>query len=121
MAVERVKRQPNVEFVTNAVPVRLEGGDVLEKVIVKTCDGEREIKTDALFVAVGQKPNSDCVKGLVDIDENGYILTNGNLETRVKGLYAAGDVRQKTLRQIVTATGDGAVAATNLIMQLLNK
>ena len=58
---------------------------------------------------------------LVDIDENGYILTNGNLETRVKGLYAAGDVRQKTLRQIVTATGDGAVAATNLIMQLLNK
>lgn len=121
MAVERVKRQPNVEFVTNAVPVRLEGGDVLEKVIVKTCDGEREIKTDALFVAVGQKPNSDCVKGLVDIDENGYILTNGNLETCVKGLYAAGDVRQKTLRQIVTATGDGAVAATNLIMQLLNK
>lgn len=65
-----------------------------------------------LFVFVGYEPASSLFKGLPLLDEAGYILTNDHMETRIPGVYAAGDVRQKELRQLVTATSDGAIAAT---------
>lgn len=119
--VESVKKQNNIEFVLNAVPVKICGTDVVEKLEVETNDGKRVINTDAVFIAIGQTPNSRCVSGFVNVDGNGYVIADENLQTSVKGVYVAGDVRQKTLRQIVTATSDGAIAATNLVMSLLNK
>ena len=62
----------------------------------------------------GYEPASDLVKGIVDVDEYGYIITDGNKKTNVDGVYAAGDITEKNLRQVVTATGDGALAATEL-------
>ena len=70
--------------------------------------------TFGVFVFAGYEPASSLVKGLVELDEKGYILTDGSLKTSVNGVYAAGDVCIKPLRQVVTATGDGALAATEL-------
>ena len=71
-------------------------------------------KSFGVFVFAGYEPASGLVKGLVELDEKGYILTDGSLKTSVDGVYAAGDVCIKPLRQVVTATGDGALAATEL-------
>ena len=67
---------------------------------------------DGFFLAIGHKPNTDIFAKFLHLDENGYIITNnGTTETNVPGVFAAGDCRKKTLRQIVTAAADGAVAA----------
>ena len=71
-------------------------------------------KSFGVFVFAGYEPASGLVKGLVELDEKGYILTDGSLKTSTEGVYAAGDVCIKPLRQVVTATGDGALAATEL-------
>lgn len=71
-------------------------------------------KSFGVFVFAGYEPASSLVKGLVELDEKGYILTDGSLKTSAEGVYAAGDVCIKPLRQVVTATGDGALAATEL-------
>jgi thioredoxin reductase (NADPH) len=76
---------------------------------------ETEFQTDGLFVGIGQRPNSGPARGLVDLDEEGFILVNNRMETSREGVFAAGDVIQKPLRQIVTAAGDGAVAADSAI------
>jgi thioredoxin reductase (NADPH) len=70
-----------------------------------------ELPCDGAFLYVGQDPVSSMVKGLVDMDERGFIKTNENMETSVKGIFSAGDVNVKELRQVVTATSDGAIAA----------
>ena len=81
-----------------------------EETEYRSKDGE----SFGVFVFAGYEPASGLVKGLVELDEKGYILTDGSLKTSVNGVYAAGDVCIKPLRQVVTATGDGALAATEL-------
>lgn len=81
-----------------------------EETEYRSKDGE----SFGVFVFAGYEPASGLVKGLVELDEKGYILTDGSLKTSVDGVYAAGDVCIKPLRQVVTATGDGALAATEL-------
>ena len=73
---------------------------------------ERDFPCDGVFICyIGMDPISDIVKDLGILNENGYIVTDDQMRTKVEGIFAAGDVREKTLRQIVTATGDGSVAA----------
>lgn len=74
-------------------------------------DQTSQLATDGVFVGIGQKPSSNIVKGLLKLDPDGFILANSRMETSAEGVFAAGDVIQKSLRQIVTAAGDGAVAA----------
>ena len=66
---------------------------------------------DALFVAIGQVPNNEPFAGLVELDQSGYIVAGEDCKTNVKGIFAAGDGRTKTLRQLTTAASDGAIAA----------
>ena len=73
--------------------------------------GRTEFPTDGVFVGIGMKPNSELFDGLLVLDEEGFIKVNLQMETSVLGVFAAGDVIDKTLRQIITAAGDGAVAA----------
>jgi len=79
---------------------------------VKTNE-EKTLKTEGCFIFVGTLPNSGFAKGLLDFDNEGFIITDRHRETSVKGIFAIGDVRDTPLRQIVTATGDAAVAAVS--------
>ncbi len=86
---------------------------MVQSVLVKNVKtGEiSEMKTEGVFLFVGLSPRTQFLKGLIKLDEAGYILTNESCETSMKGIFAAGDCRKKLLRQIATAVGDGAIAA----------
>ncbi len=79
-----------------------------------------EFSTDGVFVYIGMVPLSEPFKSLGVVNDEGYIPTNENMETNVEGVFAAGDIREKELRQIVTATGDGSIAAEQAIKYLEN-
>ena len=76
----------------------------------KTDQSERKIELDGLFVAIGGIPTSGLVDGLVDLNPQGYIITGEDCQTSVDGIYAVGDIRVKSLRQVITAAADGAIA-----------
>jgi thioredoxin reductase (NADPH) len=72
---------------------------------------KRILKVNGVFFYIGLKPNTDFLKGTIELDESGYVLTDANMATSAPGIFAAGDVRKKLLRQLTTAVGDGAIAA----------
>ena len=116
---ERAFANPKIDFMWNSVVTELKGDGILTSMVVKdTVTGEsREIEADeedgtfGVFVFVGFIPHSDLFTGKVEMN-NGYILTDSSMRTNVPGVFAAGDVRNTPLRQVVTAAADGAVAAT---------
>lgn len=110
---DKVFATKNIEIIFNSTVKTIKGQTKLESIIIndKISQKETELKLDGLFIYVGTEPNTNFVQGLINLDEAGYILTNENLETNVSGIFAAGDVRKKSLRQIATAVGDGALAA----------
>ncbi len=110
---ERAFANPKIKFLWNSVVQEIKGDTVVRSVVIKNVKtGEvKEFDTDGVFLFVGLSPRTQFLKGLVRIDEAGYIITNEECETSVKGIFAAGDCRKKLLRQIATAVGDGATAA----------
>ena len=110
---ERVFADPKIKLLWNSVVQEIRGDSVVQSILVKNVKtGEiGELKTEGVFLFVGLSPKTQFLKGLVKLDEAGYILTSENCETSVKGIFAAGDCRKKLLRQIATAVGDGATAA----------
>lgn len=113
MAVERALENPKIVPVWNSVVESIQGSDMVEKLVVRNVKSGKisELPVEGVFVFTGMTPNAECVKGLVKTTEQGWIITNEKMETSLEGLFAAGDVRDKYLRQVVTAAGDGAVAA----------
>ena len=112
---DRAFANEKMNFIWNKT-VKQVNGNADQKVesltVVDTQDGtETELKTEGVFVYVGMLPLTKPFASLNILNENGYIETNERMETTVPGIYAAGDVREKMLRQIVTATGDGSIAA----------
>lgn len=101
----------NIEFIWDTVVEEIVGSNNLEKVVLKNVkSGEvKEMQIDGVFIYVGIQPNTDFVD--VDKNQSGFIITNDRMETSADGIYAAGDCRETSLRQVVTAAGDGAVAA----------
>lgn len=118
--VEKAEKNPKIEFMMNAVVEELKGDGILESAVFKnTVTGElteihahEDDGTFGVFVFVGYLPMSDIFKGILEMDQTGYIIADESLITNVPGVFAAGDIRTKSLRQVVTATSDGAVAAT---------
>ena len=113
--VQKLKKKDNVEFVLNANIVALNGDRKLEEITISQNGETKELKIDALFVAIGRVPKA---KGLVDglkLDEYGFVDATENCATNIPGIYVAGDVRKKEIRQLVTATSDGAIAATEAL------
>lgn len=102
----------NVEMVWDSVPTVIEGTDKVEDIKVHNVktDEEKTIAVDGVFIAVGILPNTEKFKGLVDLDESGYIIAGEDGVTSTPGIFAAGDIRTKNLRQVVTAVADGANA-----------
>ena len=115
--VERVKKLPNVEIVLGATIEELIASDgKLSGVKLVFIDAPaREIEVSGLFVAIGHKPSTDAFNDLVEQDEDGYVIAGEDCKTSFEGVFVAGDVRRKNLRQLVTATADGAQAATSAI------
>jgi thioredoxin reductase (NADPH) len=111
--LDRVKKNDKIELLTSHTVVGFKGNQFLESVDIKDMkSGEiKSIKAKGSFIYAGEVPNSDLVKNKMELDKNGYIVTDQYLETSVKGVFAAGNVRDTTFRQVATAIGDGAVAA----------
>lgn len=104
---------PKLEFIWNTMVDEFVGGERLNQVNLKhTKTGEIiPVKVDGCFLFIGYLPNTELFKGLLNMNQRGYLITNDQMETNVEGVYAVGDVREKCLRQVATAVGDGAVAA----------
>ena len=115
--VDRVKRAENVELVLDSTVVGLVGEDRLSAVTVenKFTKEQQTLPVSGLFVAVGILPRTELVKEQVELDGGGFIVTDKNMQTSIPGVFAAGDIRNTPLRQVVTACADGAVAATKAV------
>ena len=112
-AIAQALANPKIQPVYNTVVEKIEGDGMVENLVLKNVKtGEiSNLPVSGVFMFVGQEPDDDCVKGLVKAEKGGWIITNDQMETSVEGIFAAGDVRSKYLRQVITAAADGAVAA----------
>lgn len=112
---ERIKATGKVDFIFNTVVDRIEGNGKVERLILKNVDtGELStLEIEGVFVFIGLVPNTGFLKGKVKTNDWGYIITDEHMETDVPGVYAIGDVREKEVRQIVTAAADGAIAVSH--------
>ncbi|UWD34694.1 thioredoxin-disulfide reductase [Mycoplasma cottewii] len=108
--VAKLKAQNNVEFILKSQVKQINGEEKVESILVNTPEGEKTIKVDAIFPYIGSTPVIESVKDLHLENEKGYIPTTDKMESTIKGLYIAGDVRDVPLRQIAIACGDGAIA-----------
>lgn len=119
---EKVKELSNVEIIYNSNIEKLNGDESLNSVDIINKDTEKitNIIIDGLFVAIGKIPSGNIFKDLLNVTENGYIITDEDCHTNIDGIYAAGDIRKKKLRQLVTAASDGAIAAIEAI-KYINK
>ena len=108
-----LERAENVEFIWNSTVKELLASERVRGVILQNVRTEeiREAECDGIFISIGRTPDTTLFKGLVTLDEGGYIIADESTKTNVRGVFAAGDVRTKAMRQIVTAAADGAVAA----------
>ena len=118
---DEARNHPKIRVITDTVVERVEGDAVLRSITYKnhktgetTTYAPENGDSFGVFVFAGYEPSTALVKGIVDLNEQGYVLTDRDLKTSVDGIYAAGDVCIKKLRQCVTAAGDGALAATEL-------
>lgn len=113
---ENVQKLPNVEILWNTVVDEIQGEDQVEGVLLRSVEtGEQKVlATDGVFIAVGIHPNSEMFEGLAECDEKGYFIAGEDCRTSAPGIFAAGDVRTKPLRQVITAVADGANAVTSI-------
>lgn len=109
---ERAISNPKMEFVWKSIVTEVLGETEVKGVRVKNLETGKDLILEAkgVFVCIGTVPNTEFLKGVVEMDEEGTIITDENMETSIKGIYACGDVRKKLLRQVVTACGEGATA-----------
>ncbi len=118
--VEKAAKNDKIEFRMNSVVEEIKGDGIVTSIVFKdTVTGElAEVEapeddgTFGIFVFVGYLPQNELFKDLIELDDSGYAVTNDLMETKIPGVFAAGDIRQKSLRQVVTAVADGAIAAT---------
>lgn len=110
---EPLKNSENIEFLWNSQLSSLITENRVKGAIIKNVitNQEHSLDCDAIFVSIGRRPDTSILKDVIELDENGYIIADESTKTSIDGVFAAGDIRTKALRQIVTATSDGAVAA----------
>lgn len=110
---ERAFANKKIQFVWDSMVAGISGDSKVSEIQIRNMKtGQTTIlEVSAVFIYVGQLPNTDYLKGLVPLDENGRIMVNEGMETEIKGIFAAGDIRQNSPRQVITAAGDGVTAA----------
>ena len=119
--LEILDSKPNVELLTEVTVKELKGADELKGVVLNTVTGEKEIELDGLFVAIGLEPKNSAFAEIAGLDENGYFNSDESCVTKTAGVFVAGDCRQKSIRQITTASSDGAIAALAACRYIDNK
>ncbi len=111
-----IKQKDNIELILNSTVTKLISDDKLTGIEITNKDGSiNTINIDGLFVAIGRVPSNDYYKNIINLDDQGYVIANEDCKTNIPFIFVAGDNRTKEVRQLVTATSDGAVAATNAI------
>ena len=115
--VEQLKKKDNVKFILNSNITKINGSDHLESIEINNKD---TVKVDGLFIAIGGMPENTFFKNLIKVDNDGYVKSNST-KTNIKGIFVAGDIRSKEVRQLVTATSDGAISAMEAINYLNSK
>ena len=112
----RLMELENVEILWDTTVEEINGTDMVESITIKNKKTEeiKNLEVAGVFVAVGMIPNSECFSGVVEMNKSGYIIADETCRTNVPGIYAAGDIRTKELRQIITAASDGANAVTSV-------
>ena len=109
---KKVFNTKNIEIIYNETVKKVLGKEFVEGIILSS---GKELKVDGVFVFVGMKTNNELVKDLVELNEWGEVKVDLNMQTSLKGLYATGDIRENSVKQVVAAAGDGAVAAINAV------
>jgi len=109
---KRVFNTPNIEIIYNETVKKVFGNEFVEGIILSS---NKELKVDGVFVFVGMKVNNELIKDIAELNEWGEVKVNLKMETSLKGLYAAGDIREDSVKQVVAAAGDGATAAINAV------
>jgi thioredoxin reductase (NADPH) len=118
--VDKVKQQKNIQLILDAKPVEIIGTKTVEGLTVEQKGCKKSLEVNGVFAAVGTVPNSTLFKDLLNLDSNGYVIADENGITSADGVFAAGDLRTKSLRQVVTAVADGAncvVSVQNYILK----
>ena len=119
--ISEVKEKNNIELILNSNITKIIGEDNLNSIeITDNRNNISKLEIDGLFIAIGNIPDNNRFKNIIDLDENGYIIANANLKTKTDNIYVAGDTRVKTLRQLVAATSDGAIAVTEITKEMEN-
>lgn len=120
--VSLLKKKDNIKFIYNSNVTKLNADDKLVSIEVTNNNGDiKTISVDGLFVAVGRIPENENFRKLINLDNNGYVIATENCHTNIDGIYVAGDNRVKEIRQLVTATSDGAIAASEAIKYINSK
>jgi len=117
---QRAHNDPKFTFYLNHEVLSINGEKSVESVTIKerSTGEEKILAASGVFIWVGLDPNTDFLKGKVELDRWGYVITNDEMESSVKGVFAVGDVRSKGVRQISTAVGDGTIAAQSVVKRL---
>ena len=110
---DRAFKNEKIKFIWDSVVKEIKGKDMVEEVVLKNVKTgeESSVFVNGVFSAVGYVPNTASIKGLVKLNDRGYVITDDKMATDIPGIFAAGDIREKSLRQVVTAVSDGAIAA----------
>jgi len=117
---DRAFSNPKISYIWDSVAEEIKGDNTVKSIVIKNVKTNEisEVVTDGVFPYIGFTPNSEMFAEQIKMDKAGFILTDANLETNIKGVYAAGDVRVTPLRQVITSAADGAIAATSAIKYL---
>lgn len=121
-----LSERENIKVLKGAISKQIEGDNKVQTLVYGKDGEERNLDVNAVFVAIGRKPDTDNLKDKINLNDRGFIETNDRMETSTKGVYACGDVRTSVIKQIATAVGDGAIAGNEaskyvLIMDKVNK
>jgi len=113
---ERIFKNKKIELILDSIPIEILGNDRVEYVKIQNVKTNEtvEIKTDGIFPYIGIKPNVEMFSNQVELDKQGFIITDNSMKTSTKGVFAIGDIRNTPLRQVITAVADGAIAGVSV-------
>ena len=112
---DKLKKKDNVEIYYNSVVKEIIGEDELKAIVINNVCGDIKIDTDAMFISIGLVPQSKFLDGIVDLNDYKYIYSDNSCTTSMDGVFVAGDVKDKKIRQLTTAVNDGTIAALSAI------